>query len=253
MANIKRFLILYVVGYMIIATGINMIFGPPSMSAEYLAEYKGDHDFYLEATKNSEYKRWKQRPDLIADTDGKLQNYIVFVDEYEAREAFQEEEDRLHIYTLLFEFFNAGMVVVLVGALAKGPVVKLVDGMIASMRETLDETATVCATAAERLDAAEHKIAGLDEDLAGYAELVKERIEHIRRDAALLTGQSLSRFNKEVENRKHNEETKARQQLKEIAVDAAIAQLLEKFKSNGCDEHNQALVAQFVAELEKSS
>lgn len=253
MAKIKRFLIIYVLVYIVIATGINMVYGPPSMSKEYLSEYKADHDRYLEAVKNSDYKLWAQRPELIETPDAKLQDRIAYVEEYEAREAFQEEAHRRHTYNLLFEFFNAGMVVVLIVGLAKGPVGSLVDGMIASIREKLDETEATLNVAEERLDAAQSKIAGLDEDLAGNAELVEERIENIRRDAALFTGQSLSRLNKEVENRKQHEEIKARHALKEIAVDAAIEQILEQFKSNGTDAHNEALIKQFVAELEKSS
>ena len=253
MARVKRFLIIFSVGYIIVATGINMFYGPPGMSAEYLSEYKADHDRYLEATKNSDYKRWKQRPELNTAINPKLQQRIDFVHEYEARETFQEEEHRLHFYNYLFEFFNSGMVIILVVGLAKGPVSGLVDGLIDSVREKLNETDATLSTSVERVDAAEHKVAGLDEDLAGNSELVEERIENIRRDAALFTGQSLSRLNKEVANRKINEENKARQELKQIAVDAAIAQVIENFKSNGSDGHKQALIQQFISELEKSS
>lgn len=253
MARIKRFLIIYSLGYIIVATGINMIFGPPGMSADYLSDYKADHDRYIEAIKNPDYKIWKQRPNLLEAPDARLQDRIDYTAEYEDREEFQEEQHRLHIYNLLFEFFNAGMVVVLVVVLAKGPVGNLVNGLIDKIREQLDEADTTLEVATTRLDAAEQKIAGLDADLAGNAKLVEERIENIRHDAALFTGQSISRLNKEVENRKRHEESKARQQLKEIAVDAAIEQILEKFKANGTDVHNQALIKQFVSELEKPS
>ncbi len=253
MAKIKRFLIIYVLVYIVVATGINMVYGPPNMPKEYLSEYKVDHDRYLEAVKNSDYKLWAQRPELIETPDAQLQDRIEYVAEYEAREAYQKEAHRRHSYNLLFEFFNAGMVVVLIVGLAKGPVGTLVDGMIASIREQLDETESTLKASEERIQAAQAKIAGLDQDLAGNAEFVEERIENIRRDAALFTGQSLSRLNKEVENRKNNEEIKARQALKEVAVDAAIEQILEQFKSNGTVTHNEALIKQFVAELEKSS
>lgn len=253
MAKLKRFLILYSLGYIIVATGINMLYGPPMMSPEYLSEFKSDHERYLEATKNSEYKIWKQRPALVLEPSTGLQGRIDFVIEYEAREAFQAEQHRLHFYNYLFEFFNSGMVLVLVVGLAKGPIVTLVDGMIVSLRETLDETQETLDTSSERLDAAQHKITGLDEDLAGNAKFVEERIENMRREAALFRGQSLSRLNKETENRKNNEMIKARQQLKSIAVDAAIEQVIEEFKANGSDAHNQALIQQFVAELETSS
>jgi F0F1-type ATP synthase membrane subunit b/b' len=253
MAKVKRFLIIFSVFYIIVATSINMLLGPPAMSSEYLSIYKADHDHYLESTKNIEYKRWAQRPELNPEPDAKLQMRIDFIAEYETREAFKEEMHRRHTYDLLFEFFNAGMVIVLVVGLAKGPIVNAVDGLIASIREKLDETDAMRRRAEARLDAAERKIAGLDEDMAGNEELAQERIEHIRRESALFTGQSLSRLNKELENRKANEAIKAQQRLKEIAVDAAMDKVIEKFKHNGIEAHNQALVDQFIAELEKSS
>lgn len=256
MSDVKRFLIIFVVAYLIFATSINMIFGPPGMSKEYMDEFKADQNRYIEAVKNKEFKEWKQRPHLVdVDAEGNagLRGRIVFVGAYETRELFQSEMRRRGIYDLIFDFFNTIMVIVLVGWFARKPLAGVIDGMIERIRDKIVTAEVAKEEAEERLDAAEQKIKGLIEDQAGYEKLVEERIENIRRDSALFTGQSMSILNDETADRKRFELVKARQRLKEQLVDAAIAQvqasIVQTIATGGEDE----LIDRFMADLREDS
>ncbi|MFP6581100.1 MAG: hypothetical protein VCD00_00940 [Candidatus Hydrogenedentota bacterium] len=256
MAVVKRFLILFVLAYLIVSTGINRTLGPPGMSKDYLAEYKSDHNRYIEAIKNKEYKTWKQRPHLVdmeADKNAGLQERIDFVAEYEIRPLFLKEERRRGRYELIFDFFNTIMVIVLVGRFARKPVIGLVDGMIEAIRFKIKEAEDAKREASERLDAVEHKIKGLPQDLAGYEELAEERIENIRRDSALFTGESISNLNKETEDRKRFEIVKARHLMKERMVDAAIEQVVTAIRESDSTERDEVLIDQFMANLKEKA
>lgn len=201
MAGVKRFLIIFAVFYVITATSINVMLGPPGMSKAYLADYKADHNRYIESIKDKQFKIWKQRPhltDFDAEENAGLQNRINFVTEYETRPAFKEELGRRNTYDILFDVFNTAMVLVLIIGLGRKPFSGLIDGMIETIRTKISETEEARKQADDRIDAAEHKIKGLTEDLAGHEELVEERIEIIRRDSALFTGESLAVLNNET-------------------------------------------------------
>ncbi|MFP6597567.1 MAG: hypothetical protein VCC01_08935 [Candidatus Hydrogenedentota bacterium] len=256
MAGAKRFLIIFAVVYIIAATGINITLGPPGMSKGYLADHKADHNQYIESIKNKQFKIWKQRPDLAdfeaAENIG-LQKCIDFVTEYEQRELFKDERSRRNTYDLLFDVFNTAMVLVLLIGLGRKPFSGMIDGMIDAVRTKINETEEARKRADERLDTAEHKIKGLTEDLAGYEELVEERIEIIRRDSALFTGESLAVLNDETADRKRFVEVQARQQVKERLVDAAIDQVLVNYQASTSTDRDEVLIERFLAELRENS
>lgn len=256
MADVKRFLILFVLIYLVVATGLNLTLGPPGMSKDYLADHKSDHNRYIEAIKNKEFKTWKQRPHLVdmeADKNVGLQERIDFVAGYEIRPLFLKEEHRRGRYERIFDFFNTIMVIVLVGRFARKPLIGLVDGMIEAIRFKIKEAEDAKREALERLDAAEHKIKGLPQDLAGYEELAEERIGNIRRDSALFTGESVSNLNKETEDRKRYEIAKAQHLMKERMVDAAIEQVVTAIRESDSTEHDEVLIDQFMANLKEKA
>ena len=256
MSPVKRFLILYVIAYLIVATGINMLLGPPTMSKEYLATYKADHNRYIETTKNKQYTIWKQRPQLVdfdSDENVGLQGRIDFIDEYVGRAAFQQEQSRRDRYDLIFDFFNTLMVIVLVTRFARKPLSGIIDTMIDTIRTKFADAEAARQHTGERLDAAQHKIKGLAEDHAGYEEFTEERIENIRRDAALFTGESVSLLNKETANRKRFEEDKAKQQIKQLLVEAAIEEVSTTLQHTASNERDNDLIEQFMVSLEEKS
>lgn len=256
MAGVKRFLIIFVVFYLIISTTINMKLGSPGMSKEYLENHKAGHDQYIESTKNKYYKIWEQRPHLVdfdASENFGLQERIDFVVEYENQGEFQKEQHRRSKRNRIFDIFNASMVVVLVTRFARKPLVGLLDGMVDAILVKLSDAEEARRASGARLDVAEHKIKGLTEDFAGYEKLVEERIENIRRDSALFTGESVSMLNKETADRKRFEEVKAKQLIKEMMVEAAITQVLEGFQADDTFYQDEIVVERFLEELRKDS
>jgi len=256
MASIKRFLILFTVVYLIIATGINVILGPPGMSKEYLAEFNEDQNQYVESIKNKQFKIWKQRPHLVdftAEENEGLQARIDFVREYESRDAFQKEQDRRTTYDMIFDLFNTLMVIVLIVTLARKPVAGLIDTMIEAIRTKIANAEEDRKRADERLEEAEIKVKGLTQDLAGYEGLVNERIENIRRDSALFTGESLAILNNETADRNRFAEVKAIQQVKEQLVEAAIEQVLADYQADDSNDADDILIERFLSDLREGS
>lgn len=256
MAGAKRFLIFYVLGYLIVATTLNLTLGPPGMSKGYLAEFKSDHNRYIEAIKNKEYKIYVQRPelyDLGAEEYAGLNDRAAFVEEYVVRPKYIAEEARRGRYELIFDFFNTAMVILLVGRFARKPFAGLIDGMIEAIRLKLKEAESAKNESAKRLEEAQGKINALPQDQAGYEELTKERIEIIRRDSALFTGQSVSILNKETEDRKRFEITKAKHEMKEKMVDTAINQVIESINASDSSSTDDHLIDQFIADIQKRS
>jgi len=251
MKSVKNFLIGFVVAYLVIAIGLNMLLGPPGMSPGYMEEFKQDHDHYIEVIKNKEYKFYIQRPHLVEASET-LQQNAAFVEAYEAREEFQHEMHRRHIYELSFEFFNVLMLLVLIVPLARKPIMNLLERMIGEVREALTTVETNLTHANDRLETAEKQISGLDQDRAGYERLVEERIEVLRRDSALFTGQSMSLLNQETEERKEYEQIKAERKMKEIVVDAALEQIAKEAQGANAADWNDILIRQFTTDVGKS-
>src|SRR5690606_19399390 len=136
MTPAKRFLL----GFLAFAltgwlTGI-LLFGPPGLSSDYLAQYHHDHEHYVEIIKSDLYKRYVERPalhgpDQLDEHDAHLlSSYIPFAAAYEARPEFQAEQHRIHRLSLYFEFFNPLLVVVLVWRFARKPLANFFDGQI---------------------------------------------------------------------------------------------------------------------------
>jgi F0F1-type ATP synthase membrane subunit b/b' len=252
MGSVKTFLLGYVALYMFIAIGLNVTMGPPGMSREYLETYKNDHDHYIETTKRDDYKRWSERPELNPPSEA-LQASIDFVEEYESRPEFKAEEARRHKYDILFDVFNMSMVVILITRFARKPLAGLLDGMIDQVRQTLEKASAARNEARQRKAQAQSDVNKIDQVQADYEAETAKRIEIMRRDSALATGESMSAMNKETEDRKLNEAAMARRALKEELVEAALAALVLHIQENPSTEREDELIHRFVQGLEHRS
>ena len=252
MSSVKKFLLGYVAIYMIVAMGFNLTLGPPGMSKEYLEEYKSDHDRYLEITKRDDYKRWKERPKLNLPSE-RLEASIAFLEEYESRPKFKAEKTRRHRYDILFDVFNMAMVVVLITHFARKPLINLLDGMFAQVKETLDKAKTARDEARQRKSEAQSNVDQLDQVLAAQEAEVEKRIEDMRRESALSTGLSISALNNETADRKLNEAAMARRELKQELVESAMASLIRDVQENPSSDQEAELINRFVNGLEDRS
>lgn len=252
MSPIKKFFIGYVVFYLLVSTALNVMLGPPGMSKDFLAENKVEYDRYVDVTKQDAYKLWLERPELNAP-DAQLTDDIAFVEAFVEQPAFISDTKRRNTYGLIFDFFNTGMVIVLVGRFARQPLGNALDGMIEAVRKAIDDAATAHREAKARKKKAEHKIKGLAEEQSGLEEKTIERIEDMRRESALFTGESLSALNRETADRKTHEEVLMRSKLKEELVESALESLVSKLKEEKTEEHDMDYIRQFVDGLEKSS
>ncbi len=252
MGSVKAFLLSYVAIYMVVAIGMNITLGPPGMSREYLETYKSDHDHYIETTKRDDYKRWTERRELNPPSES-LQASIDFVETYESRPEFQAEEARRHKYDILFDIFNMSMVVILITRFARKPLIGLLDGMIDQVRQTLKKAETARNEARRRKAEALSDVNRLDQVQAEYVAETEKRIEDMRRDSALTTGESMSALNRETEDRKLNEAAMARRALKEELVNAALASLVQHVQENPSTQREDELIDSFVRGLENPS
>ena len=142
------------------------------------------------------------------------------------------------------------MVIVLAVRFGRKPLVGLIDGMIGSVRGALDRAQDEQAAAARRSGEAGAKLGGLPQERTGLEAQTEQRIEAMRRDAALNTGQRLATLNRETEDRIRNEETLAQRELKRELVDQAMDRLIERLRRHPPAEEEADLIDQFVQQLE---
>lgn len=234
-----------------------LLFGPPGLSAEYLAQYHHDHEHYVDITKSDLYKRYVERPALhgpeqLNEHDAHLLNsYLPFVEAYEARPEFQAEQHRIHRLGLYFEFFNPLLVVLLVWRFARKPLQGFLDGQIAALRTRLEEAAQARAEAAARLREAEVRQAGLEAERQQVREDTEARMQRELAELERSNQASLRAMERELEERKQAELDRATLNLKRELVDAAIAEVMQELQSKPDPAIHEHLLGQFLAGLER--
>lgn len=249
MRSAKSFLIAYAAVYFVGAIGLNVWLGPPGMSRDYLDQYKADHDRYVEIQKRSEFKMWKQRPHLNPP-DERLALAIAFAEEYEARPEFQSEMVRRTRYDLLFDLFNTAMLILLIVRFGWKPTLGILDRFIEALRERIDRAAERRQDAEARRKAAQEQALRLEAEQTAIEERVEARIADMRREAALHGAQSLSSLNHETEDRKHNEEARARSELKRALVDELLRDVELRFHESDSATLHATLLDRFLDDID---
>lgn len=249
MRSAKGFLIAYAAVYFLVAIGLNLWLGPPTMSAEYLETYKRDHDRYIEVGKDPVYKKWEQRPQLN-EPGPELASDIAFVEEYESRPEFQAEMVRRGRYDILFDVFNVAMLLLLALRFGWKPLLRLLDDMREAVGRRIERAQEAARLAAERQKAAWGKINSVPAEQAALEESMRTRIEEMRHEAALQGAQSLSALNRETEDRKRHETTLAKQALKQELVDQSLADVERQIREGDAAALQHAMLGTFMAGLD---
>ena len=247
----KRFLILWAGVALIGWIGGNWLLGPPGLSSAYLEQYGDEHEHYVESIKNPAFKVYEQRPGLVnLDLDPELQQGVAFVEAYRSGEAYQAEQHRIELYTLFFEFFNAGLVVVLVLRLGKAPLYGFLDAQIAALQEKMNQAARSKKSALARRAAVEEKIADLPQVEMKIHDETERRIERELQELATANHYSLGLQERELAERKHAAYHNAELAIRHRLVTEAIDTLLASVHQESSDARQAALIEEFARALE---
>lgn len=253
----KKFLLIYAG----VAVGVWLVvaiaFGPAGLSKDYLHQYKHEHDHYVEIKKSDAYKRHHERPKLFpVDGPGAphgLAERVDFVNKYEARPEFQAEQRRIAIYTFIFEFFNAGLVVVLAVRFGKKPLLNFLDEQIAALRERMENAATARKTAEDRRRKAESQLAQIAEEKARVSEQTRERLKRELAELEEANEQSLQVMTEELADRKEREYANAQARVRKALVDQALASLEAEWRGAWDSDRESAQFERFLADVEKGA
>lgn len=229
----------------------NWLLGPPGPSSAYLDEYGGDHERYIEITKSHEYKVYRQRPHLtdLAENPA-LEERVNFAAAYETRDAFQSEQRRMDLYALYFEFFNAGLLVVLAIRFGKAPLGRYLSEQIDALRDKMDRARRARETAEARRKEIEEKIARLHEAEMKLASQTETRVERELHEQAEASHYSVGLQEQELVERKRAEVHSAELAVKTRLVDAAIEELVGRIKEDQSDAWHSARIDEFVHDVE---
>jgi len=253
----KRFLIVFFGIALVVWIGANVVLGPPGLSRAYLAEYKTQHEHYLEITKSNAYKLYLERPELHpVDSPTAHHGFaeqVAFVKAYEGHEAFLIEQRRMHLYELFFEFFNAGLVVVLIWRFGRKPIASFLDAKIADLRERIETAAQARKAAEDRRRKAETQLSQISEEQARVAEETRERIKRELAQLEEAAGLSLRVMREELSDRKDRIYQSARARVKREIVELAIAKIQADYRERGDSDREAAQFEQFIAGLEKGA
>jgi len=255
MNGTKRFLVALALVSLVVWLAGNVLLGPPSFSGSYMEQYKQEHEHYLEVTKSHAYKLYAQRPELHPpDAPDKPPNFaasVAFVEAYMQRPEFQAEQRRIARYEIFFDFFNTGVVLVLIAWVARKPLVQYLDSRIAALETRMAEVEAARSTAAAQLAAAQAKMAGLPEEQAQVDRDTEDRIAREMEAVSLANAQSLELMERELQDRLMHEELAARQAMKRELVDRALDELAQRLQSGPQESMHERLIEEFAAEMER--
>ncbi len=246
----KTWFVAYFAVYLAVGIAIIVTVGPRGFSEEYLAQFGDEHEHYLEVTRGTEYRLWKERPHLHP-LDASLEQDVAFVQRYEGREAFQAEQARRKLFDTLFDFFNFLMVTYLIVHFARRPLARFLDERIEETRARVAEAEQARADALQARAEAEARIGGLATEAAALAERNAALIEEDRQKLEDFTRLGLSEIDQEAEQRRQAEVLAAKRQVRAELVEQAVQQLLERYAAEATPERVTRLTRQFAAELEK--
>ena len=247
----KKFLILLVGVALVGWISVNWLLGPPGLSRDYLTANRVNHERYLEVVKSDDYKRYIQRPQLFdLESNPELQKRVDFVASYVANEAFQTEQHRIHLYTLFFEFFNAGIVAVLVVRLAKDPLLRFLDTQVEELREKISQAARTRKSAVGRRANVEDKLSHIHEEELKLNAKTERRLERELAELAEANHYSFGLHERELAERRKAEAHAAELTLKRKLVGAAIESLTAQAKAGQTVTKHDALIREFVKDVE---
>ncbi len=255
MSPALRFLLGLAIFSLVFCVAVNMKWGPPALSSDYLAQYKDEHFRYVGIIKNRDYKKYIQRPQLLRpEASSALAEKIAFAQTYQARQAFQQEQRRIALYENIFDVFHTLLTIAIILRFARKPLLKLLDEKIATLREKMAAAAarreeaaarkTNAAAALERLPGEEKKVDGETEQrLAREMKLLQEQ-----------NARSLEQIEREKRDRVREEELAARRRVKKELVNSAIEQVAARFVAQRDDpaqaRYRAGMVDGFVRDIE---
>ncbi|MFM1919022.1 MAG: hypothetical protein RLZZ303_656 [Candidatus Hydrogenedentota bacterium] len=230
----------------------NLLFGSPGLSSEYLAKYKHEHEHYLEVVKSDSYKRYIQRPHLFDMTtahDPHFEENLRFVEGYEHNPDLAAEEHRIERRSLFFDFFNAGLVVVLIARLAWPALRRFLDDGAKSIAQKIEDLKAAREESQARLREAEAKMAALaqtrdqlqtDTEAALIRELEEQRERHHAR---------CEEVRRENEDQLRDAVNAANRRLRRELFDKALREIEEELREQQLDHARDGLVHVFCAAL----
>lgn len=257
MSPAKKFLLIFFGVALVVWIGANAVLGPPGYSRAYLDEYQTEHEHYLEITKSPYYKLYAERP-ALHPPDGEeaphgFAEQVAFVEHYESREAFAIEQHRMHRYELFFEFFNAGLVVVLIWRFGRRPLANLLDAKIADLRERIESAAHARKTAESRLRKAETQLSQIPEEQARVAEQTQERIKRELAQLEEANELTLKVLSQEMADRKDRIQQSGRTRVRRELVKLAVARIEADYREGWDSTREAAQFEQFIEGLEKGA
>lgn len=245
----KRFLLIYVVVYTVLAAAGLKLFRSPDFSREYLQQHASDHERFMHLSQDPSFEPFAQRPHLFPADDLRHEQ-LAFVQAYRTRPEYRAERLRIESFSLYFHVLNGVMFLVLVVRAGYGPAVAYLDKRIEQTRSHFDQAAHSRTAAMHRLAEVEAETGTWpqkEQDLERHAEdVINASLVQIREEARLARIQ----LARETEDRKRAEIFRAAAQIKEELVSEAIRTLEARYSTEATERALRQNVEQFVRLLE---
>ena len=249
MSPVKKFFLIFFVLYLVGAVAIITVFKGPQISPEYMKANKADHQRYIEIVKSDAYKLHIER-ELLHPAEGQLADNVAFVQEYESREEYQREQGRANTFNMIFDFYNALAVVIIMVHFGKAPLLKFLDERIEAIERRIQRSEKARKEAEEKLTLAKTKIEGLETEKKKIEEMTNTDIEDEKKQIAAMTQENLKAIELEKEQRKRREIRQAAMKLKAELVELAVNDTAGYLSNNLTDTDQALLLDQFINRLE---
>lgn len=253
MSPAKRFFLILGVVYLVTASALQILFGSSDLPPEELRLFEIQYDRYLEITKSTEYKKWIQGGETGDRSEDYFRERQAYVREIEALPAFKAEQRRKAMFDGLFDLFNVLIFVVIAVRFLRKPLLDFLDNGIAELKHKLEEFTGVRAAAEARKAEAQAQLdnvsAERDKIQLETEAIITRELEEIEES----TRHALERIDTAAAARQALERRRAAYKLQQELMMHAIARFKEEFEGSADAPMHQALVDNFVDDVEALS
>lgn len=248
MNPVKKFLIGYVIAYLVLGIAIHLVVGGTSVPEADREQYKADVDVYWDIVKSDTYKLWTQSPEVNPPDDA-FSARLARLDLITGWPVFQKEQRRKAIFDGLFDFFNFFMGVVLIVRFGRKPLLNFLDQGINDLREKIEVIEENKSKALARKAVADERLTNADEEKDRIASDARRVAEADREAIEKDTREALVQIDADMERRKILEERTAVRLVKEELISVAIEQIGKDFSEGASERQHAVLVDQFIQEI----
>ncbi|HUW60982.1 MAG TPA: hypothetical protein VMZ06_08250 [Candidatus Bathyarchaeia archaeon] len=249
MRPVRRFLLISLAAYAVLAA-IGLVWLRSSdLSKRYLAQNQAAHERFVAITKDPAFQLFRERPHLYSPEDARHEQ-LAFVQAYQAHPEYRAERLRIEAFTLYFHVLNGVTFLVLVIRFAYRPTLNYLDKRVQDIKAQMTNASGTRTAAMHRLAEVQAEADQWPQKEAKIRaradEAINASLVQIHEEARLARIQ----LARETEDRKRAELFRAAALIKQELVSQAVETLEARYAAETSERDLRDKVDEFVRLLD---